>query len=326
MRRIASAHPRANEGYWERNEASALVGHIKNNGVKMQDIRVACVSMNGFLGEPERSLKNIEAFSRQASARGVELVLFPELVVHGHNAPNTPEMAEAVPDGPSCQRISALSKELDLIISAGLSERDGAAVYNTQVLFGPDGFIGKQRKIHLSRDEKNHYAGGSEIEVFDIGKCKVGTTICYDSQFPELSRILLIKGAEVQLMPHAMRECHWRDDDAESEQYARRHLHKLLTRYTMRAWENYCFVLATDQAGKAGVVDSLPVDHVNQPYHPGGAIIIAPNAEILRHTQNDKIQDEMIVQDLVAADIDQMRNNENYQLKTRQKQLFGDLL
>ena len=50
-----------------------------------------------------------------------------------------------------------------------------------------------------------------------------------------------------------------------SERHARRHLHKLLTRYTIRAWENYSFILVTDQVGKAGVVDSLPVDHMNQP-------------------------------------------------------------
>jgi predicted amidohydrolase len=292
----------------------------------MQNIRVACVSMNGFLGEPDRSLKNIEGFSREAASQGVELILFPELVVHGHNAPNTPEIAEPVPGGPSCSTLSSLSKELNMVISAGLSERDGDKIHNTQVLFGPNGFIGKQRKIHLSRDEKVHYAGGSELEVFDIGKCKVGTTICYDSQFPELPRILTIKGAEILLMPHAMRECHWQDNDPESERNARRHLHKLLTRYTMRAWENYSFILVTDQAGKAGVVDSLPAEHENQAYHPGGAMIIAPDAEILSHTQIDKIKDEMIIQDLDAADIDKMRSHENYQMLTRRKQLFRDLV
>ncbi len=291
----------------------------------MQNIRVACVSMNGFLGEPDRSLKNIEDFSREAASKGVELILFPELVVHGHNAPNTPEIAEPVPDGPSCRRLSSLGKELNMVISAGLSERDGNSVHNTQVLFGPNGFIGKQRKIHLSRDEKNHYTGGSELEVFDIGKCKVGTTICYDSQFPELPRILTIKGAEILLMPHAMRECHWKDNDPESERYARRHLHKLLTRYTMRAWENYSFIMVTDQAGKAGVVDTLPPEHQNQPYHPGGAMIIGPDAEILNHTQIDKIKDEMIIQDLNAADIEKMRSHENYHMLTRRKELFGDL-
>ncbi len=292
----------------------------------MQNIRVACVSMNGFLGEPDRSLRNIEKFARKAASQEVELILFPELVIHGHNAPNTPEIAESVPDGPSCRKLSALSKELNLTISAGLSERDGPLIYNTQVLFGPGGFISKQRKIHMSRDEKDHYASGSEIEVFDIGKCKVGTTICYDSQFPELARILLIKGAEIHLMPHAMRECYWQDNDPPSERYARRHLHKLMTRYTMRAWENYCFVMVTDQAGKAGVLDTLPLEHVNQPNHPGGAMIIAPNAEILSHTQIEKIQDEMIIQDLDAADIDKMRSHENFQLKTRQKHLFHELV
>ena len=65
----------------------------------MQNIRVACVSMNGFLGEPDKALSNIAAFSRQATAQGIELILFPERVVHGHNTPNTPEIAESVPDG-----------------------------------------------------------------------------------------------------------------------------------------------------------------------------------------------------------------------------------
>ena len=260
----------------------------------MEDIRVACVSMNGYLGQPERSLANIEVFCRQAADKGVELVLFPELVIHGHNAPNTPQLAEEVPSGRSCRRLAALSAEFGLFLSVGLSERD-SHVYNTQVLVGPKGYLGKQRKIHLSRDEKSHYVGGSEVETFDIGKCMVGTTICYDSQFPEPSRLLLLKGAEVQLMPHAMRECHWQDGDVASERHARQHLHKLITRYCMRAWENYCFILVTDQAGKAGVVDSLPVDDVNQPYHPGGAMIIAPNAEILSHTQTEEIRNEMIV-------------------------------
>ena len=291
----------------------------------MEDMCVACVSMNGYLGQPERSLANIEAFCCQATDRGAELVLFPELVVHGHNAPNTPQLAEEVPSGPSCRRLAALSAEFGLFLSVGLSERDGAHVYNTQVLVGPQGYLGKQRKIHLSRDEKNHYAGGSEMATFDIGKCVLGTTICYDSQFPELSRLLMLKGVEVQLMPHAMREGHWQDGDGASERRARQHLHKLISRYCMRAWENNSFILVTDQAGRAGVVESLPVDDVNQPYHPGGAMIIAPNAEILSHTQTDQIRDEMIVRDLRAADLEAMRSHENFQLRTRRGELFGGL-
>jgi predicted amidohydrolase len=53
------------------------------------------------------------------------------------------------------------------------------------VLVGPSGYIGKQRKIHLSRDEVLYYKGGREMNVFDIGKCKVGTSICYDNSSPK---------------------------------------------------------------------------------------------------------------------------------------------
>jgi len=53
------------------------------------------------------------------------------------------------------------------LISAGLSERERDLVYNTQVLVGPGGYIGKQRKLHLSRDEVLFYAGGRDLPVFD---------------------------------------------------------------------------------------------------------------------------------------------------------------
>ena len=55
----------------------------------MQTMRVAAVSMNGFLGEPERVLKAIDQWSEQAVAEKAGLVLFPELVIHGHCTPST---------------------------------------------------------------------------------------------------------------------------------------------------------------------------------------------------------------------------------------------
>lgn len=67
----------------------------------MQTTRVAAVSLNGYLGEPERVLSNIASWCERASGEKAELVLFPELVVHGHRTPNTWGLAEPVPDGPS---------------------------------------------------------------------------------------------------------------------------------------------------------------------------------------------------------------------------------
>ena len=119
----------------------------------MQSIRVAAVSMNSPFGKTAEILDRIGEFSEQAAAERAGLVLFPELVVHGHCNPDTWELAEPVPDGPSVRRLAEIAARCKLFLSVGLSEKERDIVYNTQVLLGPDGFIGKQRKIHLSRDE-----------------------------------------------------------------------------------------------------------------------------------------------------------------------------
>src|SRR5438067_8607490 len=135
----------------------------------MQAMRVAAVSMNGFLGQPERVLDGIARWCARARALDADLVLFPELVLHGHCTPNTWELAEPVPDGPSVRRLVQLARHYRLVLCAGLSEKERDLVYNTQVLVGPEGYIGKQRKLHLSRDEVLYYKGGREISVLDAG-------------------------------------------------------------------------------------------------------------------------------------------------------------
>ena len=87
----------------------------------MKSIRVAAVSMNGGLGQPERSLDEIARWCQRAQEAEAELVLFPELVVHGHCTPNTGEIAESVPDGPSVRRLELLARESNLVLSVGLS-------------------------------------------------------------------------------------------------------------------------------------------------------------------------------------------------------------
>ena len=292
----------------------------------MQTIRVAAVSMNSELGQPRLALERIANFCEQAVAQKAELVLFPELVVHGHCTPNTWELAEGVPDGPSVRRLGELAARFGLVLSVGLSEKENDIVYNTQVLVGPDGYIGKQRKLHLSRDEVLLYKGGREILVFNIGKCKVGMVICFDNHFPEVSRVVALKGADVILMPHAAREGHW-DDTPESEAKVRRHMFEMYTHcYTMRARENACFCVLADQAGRAGYVDTYPRDHQNQPHHPGAALIFGPNGELLEQTQVERVRDEMIVHDLEAELLASTRSLSNYCLRTRRPELFSELV
>jgi predicted amidohydrolase len=291
----------------------------------VQTIRVAAVSMNGYLGEPEGVLNQVAGWCERAVAEKAELVLFPELVVHGHCTPNTWELAEAVPAGPSTQRLVQLARRYRLFLAAGLSEKERDIVYNTVVLAGPEGYVGKQRKLHLSRDEVFFYKGGREINVFDLGPCKVGVVICYDNQFPEIARVLALRGADVLLMPHAARFKLW-DDTPQSEAAARRWGHEFLKKYALRARENACFAILTDQAGRAGTVPQWPAHSENQPHHSGAALIWGPDGELLASTQEERIREEMIVATLDAGLLARERSLPNYMLRTRRPELFGELV
>jgi N-carbamoylputrescine amidase len=291
----------------------------------MRSISVAAVSMNGFLGAPERVLSAIDSWSQRAAAEQAELVLFPELVVHGHCTPNTWQLAEPVPDGPSTSRLIQIARHHRMFVCAGMSEKERDIVYNTQVLVGPGGFIGKQRKLHLSRDEVFYYKGGRELPVFDVGPCKVGIVVCYDNQFPEVARVLALRGADVLLMPHAARFKVW-DDTPQSEAAARRFGHNFLKKYALRARENACFAVLADQAGRAGFVDHWPRDSENQPHHPGAALIWNPDGDPIASTQEEQIREEMIVATLDAAVLARERSLANYMLRTRRPELFGELV
>jgi predicted amidohydrolase len=291
----------------------------------MRTTRVAAVSINGFLGEPERVLNSIDAWCERIAGQGAELALFPELVIHGHCTPTTWELAEPVPDGPSVRALVDIARRHRLSLCVGLSEKERDIVFNTQVLVGPQGYIGKQRKLHLSRDEVFYYKGGRQIRTFDVGPCKVGIVICYDNQFPEVARILALRGAEVLLMPHAARFKVW-DDSPESEAAARRYSHDFLKKYGLRARENSCFAVLADQAGRAGYVDLWPRDSENQPHHAGAALIWGPDGELIAQTQEEHIREESVVATLEETALARERALPNYMLRTRRPELFSELV
>jgi predicted amidohydrolase len=153
----------------------------------------------------------------------------------------------------------------------------------------------------------------------------VGIVICYDNQFPEVARVLALRGAEVLLMPHAARLRMW-DDTPASEAAARRYSHDYFLPYALRARENACFAVLADQAGRAGSVDAYPKGHPNQPHHAGTVLVFGPEGELLAAAQQERIRDEMIVTTLDAALLAGQRALPNYTLRTRQPELFGELV
>ena len=149
----------------------------------MESIRVAAASTRNDIGVAEQSIENVADWAARARERGAELVLFPELNVTGYTpAAVAAEIAETVP-GPSTERITGLARDLGLASAFGIIERERDDLFCSHVLVSPAGLVGKQRKIHVPAHEHPFWKGGSSIEVFDIGKARVGMAICRDGFF-----------------------------------------------------------------------------------------------------------------------------------------------
>ena len=95
------------------------------------------------------------------------------------------------------------------MLAAGIAENDRDIVYNTYVIVGPDGYIGKSRKIHIPPAEVGYWRGGGIPPVIDIGPAKVGVNICFDNWLPESGRMVALQGAEVILAPYVWSVGDW---------------------------------------------------------------------------------------------------------------------
>jgi predicted amidohydrolase len=210
-------------------------------------MRVAAVQLNSN-ADKARNLAAAEALVRAAAADGAELVALPEK--WNLLAPGEELVAGAEPlDGPSLTAARSWARDLGVHLLAGsISERagEGDKPFNASVLIGPKGEdLAVYRKIHMfdvdaggvSYRESAHEQPGTEIVTAPVGGIDVGLTICYDLRFPELHRILAVRGARLLTIPAAFTTTTGRD-----------HWEVLLR---ARAIENAVFVLAPGQVGKA---------------------------------------------------------------------------
>lgn len=210
-------------------------------------MRAAAVQLNSN-GDKDRNLAAAERLVRAAAADGAEFIALPEkwnLLAGGREL-----VAGAEPlDGPSLNAAREWARDLGIHLLAGsISERggEGEKASNTSVLIGPDGDdLAVYRKIHMfdvdaggvSYRESEFERPGSEPVTAPLGDLTAGLTVCYDLRFPELFRILALRGARLIAVPSAFTSATGRD-----------HWEVLLR---ARAIENQLFVIAPNQWGEA---------------------------------------------------------------------------
>ncbi|NMK48796.1 nitrilase family protein [Achromobacter sp. Bel] len=166
---------------------------------------VASVQMAPVIGEVAANVARSAELVEQAAAQGARLVVLPELANTGYVFESREEayaLAEAVPGGPSSQAWIALAQRLGIYLVAGIAERCGDRLYNAALIAGPAGYIGTYRKLHLWGDENLYFeAGDLGLPVFHTELGRLGVAICYDGWFPEVYRVLAVRGADIVAVP-----------------------------------------------------------------------------------------------------------------------------
>jgi len=168
-------------------------------------LTVACVQMEPRIGDTDGNVRRSLAQIDKAAAAGAELIVLPELCNTGYVFQSRAEargLAEEVPAGPTSAAWMEIAARRKLHIVAGITERDGDHLFNAAVVIGPNGFIGRYRKVHLWADEALYFTPGDlGFPVFDTPLGRIGCHICYDGWFPESFRLAALQGAEIMCVP-----------------------------------------------------------------------------------------------------------------------------
>lgn len=249
----------------------------------MKEINVALAQINCKAGDKEHNLDLMERNIKQASERGANLVVFPELALTGYVMRDiTYDLAEPVP-GPSIRYLEEITERENLHIVFGMLERSEKArsvLYNTAVLIGPKGFIGKYRKMHLPThsvfEEKRYFRPGYQAPTFETEIGELGLIVCYDVFFPEVTRMLRLGGAKFIICISASPSL-------------RSKFFEVLT--VARAIENTVFLAYVNLVG---IEDGLQFW--------GGSRIIAPNGDVTVQAKYD--EEDLVVGKVDYADLD----------------------
>jgi predicted amidohydrolase len=252
-------------------------------------MRAAAVQLNST-HQRDRNLERADRLTRAAAADGADLIVLPEKFTVVGEREHYEAGAEPL-DGPTLAWASGIARELDVDLVAGsfVERRPGHdKLSNTSIHVGPDGGLkAVYRKIHMFdvvvggveyRESESEEAGDEIVLSQTADAVPLGLTVCYDLRFPELYRILAVRGARVITIPSAFTKvtgrAHW----------------EVLVR--ARAIENQAFVVAADQIGvHAGGKESF-----------GGSMIVDPWGEVLAHAPDDEC--------FVAADLQLERQDE----------------
>ena len=265
----------------------------------MEKLKVAAISTRNLIGQPDAALSDMRTWAEAAAGQGAELVLFPELNLTGHvRHPIARQFAEPIP-GPSTEKAIRLACEVGVTLACGILERDDDRFFCTHILVNGSGLIGKQRKIHTPVQEQPFWGLGSSIDVFDVGKARVGIAICRDAFFDEMTRTLYFRGAEIVLMPFSYY-------NVPRSRYLKESIHGMSI--VKACWANGTYALVCNSAQDRAPSEWEP----DGARFPGWAGVIDPWGNVLSFVDREGNDESMVVMEIGPETLQDRRHHPNF--------------
>lgn len=172
---------------------------------KNRELKIALGQLKVEQGNTTVNMEKIIKMITDAAENGAHIICLPELAYTGYHLESEllQELAEPS-DGPFVQTLCKLAKEKGIYIIAGYAESVEilGRMYNSAAFIDDKGrVIGNMRKVYAWGQEKLKFREGDKFPVYDTPLGKIGIMICYDAEFPEPSRIMALKGAELVFVP-----------------------------------------------------------------------------------------------------------------------------
>jgi predicted amidohydrolase len=173
----------------------------------MENIKISSAQFEHRSGDKQYNLLVIEKLSAKAAGEGSQVIVFHECSVTGYSfarhlsKEQLLEVAEYIPDGESIQKLISIAEKNNIVILAGLFEKDkDDKIYKAYVCVDKKGLIAKFRKLHPFIN--SCITPGDQYCVFDLFGWKCGILICYDNNIIENVRATRLLGAQIIFMPH----------------------------------------------------------------------------------------------------------------------------
>ncbi len=263
----------------------------------MSKVKVGLVQMS-CVKERQPNMDKAIAGIRDAAKKGAQIVCLQELFTSLYFCDvedyENFKLAEAIP-GPGTDALSAVAKELNVVIIASLFEKRASGIYhNTTAVLDADGaYLGKYRKMHIPDDpayfEKFYFTPGDlGYKVFETKYAKIGVLICWDQWYPEASRITSLMGAEILFYPTAIGWATSQDEETNKDQY--------------NAWQTIQRSHAVANGVHVVSVNRVGLEQNGLMKFWGGSFVSNPFGNLLYLASHDKEENAVVEIDLQQTD------------------------